>query len=180
MGKLTGKCITSLFIHHSAASRYSHGFSFTEFNTFLPFYFSDHYSPQNLILLMMASLNILKDVAENCFKCPVCVTQFTDPKQLPIHRYCCDCLKTIIKKTPMEKIECPMCQQRCDVPQNGINGFKTDFHALKFIQWQTPSRGKNYIFVCVAQIHKKSQHIVLSVRISSVMSITKVTSAVKC
>ncbi|XP_071817994.1 uncharacterized protein [Apostichopus japonicus] len=88
----------------------------------------------------MASNTPLQDMAENFFLCCVCLDQFKEPKLLPcLHRYCSDCLKTVIQASHGETMKCPMCKQECTIPDTGVEGFKTDFHTksmLEYIQLQ--------------------------------------------
>ncbi|PIK54920.1 hypothetical protein BSL78_08203 [Apostichopus japonicus] len=88
----------------------------------------------------MATNTPLKDLAENFFLCSVCLDQFKEPKLLPcLHRYCSDCLETVIQASRDGTVKCPMCKQQCIIPDTGVEGFKTDFHTksmLEFIQLQ--------------------------------------------
>lgn len=55
-----------------------------------------------------------------------------------LHRYCKDCLHKVIQGQH-DTFTCPLCKQTCDIPEEGIDGFKTDFHMkslLQFIQLQ--------------------------------------------
>lgn len=76
---------------------------------------------------------------EKFFQCSICLEEFKEPKQLPcLHRYCRDCLEIIIQ-TKVDTMECPLCKTKCNIPEEGVNGFKTDFHMksmLQFIQLQ--------------------------------------------
>ncbi|XP_071845103.1 uncharacterized protein [Apostichopus japonicus] len=87
----------------------------------------------------MATWNpFIEDLTENFFMCSVCLDQFNEPKLLPcLHRYCNDCLRKVIQDSHDGTIECPLCKQRCCIPENGLDGFKTDFHmksVLEFIE----------------------------------------------
>ncbi|XP_071817888.1 uncharacterized protein [Apostichopus japonicus] len=88
----------------------------------------------------MATNTPLKDLADNFFLCSVCLNQFKEPKLLPcLHRYCSDCLKTVILASRDGTVKCPICKQQCIIPDTGVEGFKTDFHTksmLEFIQLQ--------------------------------------------
>ncbi|XP_071846127.1 uncharacterized protein [Apostichopus japonicus] len=87
----------------------------------------------------MATWNpFIEDLTENFFKCSVCLDQFNEPKLLPcLHRYCNDCLRKVVQASHDGTIECPLCKQRCCIPKDGLDGFKTDFHmksVLEFIE----------------------------------------------
>ncbi|XP_071853941.1 uncharacterized protein [Apostichopus japonicus] len=89
---------------------------------------------------MMATSTSIKEMKENFFQCSVCLDQFNEPKMLPcLHRYCSLCLQTVIQASNDGTIECPMCKQVCQVPKEGVDGFKTDFHmksVLEFLNLQ--------------------------------------------
>ena len=95
----------------------------------------------------MASSTPLKDLEDNFFLCSVCLNRFKEPKLLPcLHRYCRNCLKAVIQASEDRNIKCPMCKQECVIPENGDDGFKTDFHirsVLEFIQLQNLFENKN-------------------------------------
>ncbi|XP_071846133.1 uncharacterized protein [Apostichopus japonicus] len=87
----------------------------------------------------MATWNpFIEDLTEKFFMCSVCLHQFNEPKLLPcLHRYCNDCLRKVIQASHDGTIECPLCKQRCCIPEDGLDGFKTDFHmksVLEFIE----------------------------------------------
>ncbi|PIK44996.1 hypothetical protein BSL78_18131 [Apostichopus japonicus] len=84
----------------------------------------------------MATWNpFIEDLAENFFMCSVCLDKFNEPKQLPcLHRYCNDCLRTVIQASHDGTIECPLCKQPCCIPEDGLDGFKTDFHMKSMLE----------------------------------------------
>ena len=53
--------------------------------------------------------------------CSVCMSKYTDPKQLPcLHSFCLHCLNGIQRTSGRrDKIACPECRQEFDVPDNG-------------------------------------------------------------
>ena len=62
--------------------------------------------------------------------CAVCLERYNTPKVLPcLHLYCKGCLDGLKKKYSGEKehIMCPKCQEVHELPENGIDGFKTYF-----------------------------------------------------
>ncbi|XP_071850598.1 uncharacterized protein [Apostichopus japonicus] len=85
----------------------------------------------------MASWNpFIEDLTENFFMCSVCLDQFNEPKQLPcLHRYCNDCLRTVIQASHDGTIKCPLCKQRFCIPEDGLDGFKTDFHMKSMLEF---------------------------------------------
>ena len=62
--------------------------------------------------------------------CSVCMTKFTDPKQLPcLHSFCLHCLQGIQRTSGIrETISCPECRQNFRIPGNGdLNALPTNF-----------------------------------------------------
>ena len=62
--------------------------------------------------------------------CSVCMTKFTDPKQLPcLHGFCLHCLQGIQRTSGIrETISCPECRQSFRIPGNGdLNALPTNF-----------------------------------------------------
>ena len=62
--------------------------------------------------------------------CSVCMTKFTDPKQLPcLHSFCLNCLQRIQETSGIrETISCPECRKNFRIPGNGgLNAFPTNF-----------------------------------------------------
>ena len=62
--------------------------------------------------------------------CSVCMTKFTDPKQLPcLHSFCLHCLQRIQQTSGMrESISCPECRQNFRIPGDGdLNALPTNF-----------------------------------------------------
>ena len=62
--------------------------------------------------------------------CSVCMSKYTDPKQLPcLHSFCLHCLNGIQQTSGRrDKIACPECRQEFSVPDNGnLNALPTNF-----------------------------------------------------
>ena len=62
--------------------------------------------------------------------CSVCMTKFTDPKQLPcLHSFCFHCLQRIQQTSGIrETISCPECRQNFKIPGGGdLNALPTNF-----------------------------------------------------
>ena len=63
--------------------------------------------------------------------CSVCMSKYTDPKQLPcLHSFCLHCLNGIQRTSGRrDKIACPECRQEFNVPDNGnLAALPTNFH----------------------------------------------------
>ncbi|XP_071811219.1 uncharacterized protein [Apostichopus japonicus] len=87
----------------------------------------------------MACPSPWKDIEDKFFECSICLDLLKEPKLLPcLHRFCKQCLESILQGQ-VGTIECPLCKDVCKIPNNRIDGFKTDFHMktmLQFIQLQ--------------------------------------------
>ncbi|XP_071841747.1 uncharacterized protein [Apostichopus japonicus] len=87
----------------------------------------------------MACPSSWKDIEDKFFECSICLDLFKEPKLLPcLHRLCKQCLEPILEGK-IGTFECPLCKDVCKIPNNRIDGFKTDFHMksmLQFIQLQ--------------------------------------------
>ena len=62
--------------------------------------------------------------------CSVCMTKFTDPKQLPcLHSFCLHCLQGIQRTSGIrENISCPECRENFRIPGDGdLNALPTNF-----------------------------------------------------
>ena len=62
--------------------------------------------------------------------CSVCMTKFTDPKQLPcLHSFCLHCLQRIQQTSGIrETISCPECRQKFRIPGDGdLRALPTNF-----------------------------------------------------
>ena len=62
--------------------------------------------------------------------CSVCMSKYTDPKQLPcLHSFCLHCLNGIQRASGRrDKIACPECRQEFNVPNNGnLGALPTNF-----------------------------------------------------
>ncbi|XP_071811353.1 uncharacterized protein [Apostichopus japonicus] len=87
----------------------------------------------------MACPSPWKDIEDKFFECSICLDLFKEPKLLPcLHRFCKQCLEPLLEGQ-VGTFECPLCKDVCKIPNNRIDGFKTDFHMksmLQFIQLQ--------------------------------------------
>ncbi|XP_071836446.1 uncharacterized protein [Apostichopus japonicus] len=93
----------------------------------------------------MACPSPWKDIADTFFECSICLDLFKEPKLLPcLHRFCKQCLEPMLDRH-VGRFECPLCKDVCKIPNNRIDGFKTDFHMqsmLQFIQLQKTFENK--------------------------------------
>ena len=79
--------------------------------------------------LIMDIQTLLHNLHEEV-SCSVCMTKFTDPKQLPcLHSFCLHCLQRIQQTSGIrETISCPECRQNFRIPGDGdLNALPTNF-----------------------------------------------------
>ncbi|XP_078684190.1 E3 ubiquitin-protein ligase TRIM56-like [Branchiostoma floridae x Branchiostoma belcheri] len=75
----------------------------------------------------MAS-NAVSDIADEFLVCQVCLEDFRQPKMLPcLHTFCQPCLEKLLAAEPVGKLDCPTCRQDVPLPQNGVQGLKSNF-----------------------------------------------------
>ncbi|XP_078589230.1 uncharacterized protein LOC144869651 [Branchiostoma floridae x Branchiostoma japonicum] len=75
----------------------------------------------------MAS-NAISDITDEFLVCQVCLEDFKQPKMLPcLHTFCQSCLEKLLATEPVGKLDCPTCRQDVPLPQNGVQGLKSNF-----------------------------------------------------
>ncbi|XP_078589228.1 tripartite motif-containing protein 2-like [Branchiostoma floridae x Branchiostoma japonicum] len=75
----------------------------------------------------MAS-NSISDITDEFLVCQVCLEDFKQPKMLPcLHTFCQPCLEKLLATEPVGKLDCPTCRQDVPLPQNGVQGLKSNF-----------------------------------------------------
>ena len=61
-------------------------------------------------------------------ECIICLEEYKDPKILPCsHTLCLGCLKRLVKR---HKIICPICKKEHQVPENRVEEFPENQHAV--------------------------------------------------
>ncbi|XP_066266710.1 tripartite motif-containing protein 2-like [Branchiostoma lanceolatum] len=75
----------------------------------------------------MAS-NAFSDITDEFLVCQVCLEDFKQPKMLPcLHTFCHPCLERLLATEPAGKLDCPTCRQDVPLPNNGVQGLKSNF-----------------------------------------------------
>ena len=60
--------------------------------------------------------------------CAICLSRYETPKVLPcLHTYCKGCLEDLFKKARGDQVTCPQCKEEHQLPEEGVDGFKTYF-----------------------------------------------------
>ena len=86
-------------------------------------------NPFLVSLLIMDTKTLLNNLHEEV-SCSVCMTTFTDPKQLPcLHSFCLHCLEGILRTSGHHDIiTCPECRRESRVPSSGnLKALPTNF-----------------------------------------------------
>ncbi|XP_072019993.1 uncharacterized protein [Amphiura filiformis] len=78
------------------------------------------------------AVNLLADdIMHDLTECSICLSLIEDPKALPcLHTFCLKCIQDWAKETA-DVITCPICQETCPVPSDGIESLKTNFFITK-------------------------------------------------
>ncbi|XP_071830285.1 E3 ubiquitin-protein ligase TRIM56-like [Apostichopus japonicus] len=98
----------------------------------------------------MAAARVVDDIDEKFCQCCVCFEQYKKPRQLQcLYRYCTECLEKMIAKDPTD-IKCPLCQEKIDVPKNGVEGSKSDFYMIGILDYIKVKKSlkKDQILTC--------------------------------
>ncbi|XP_078611828.1 tripartite motif-containing protein 2-like [Branchiostoma floridae x Branchiostoma japonicum] len=75
----------------------------------------------------MAS-NAFSEITEEFLVCQICLEDFRQPKVLPcLHTFCQPCLERLLATEPVGKLSCPECRQDVPLPENGVQGLKSNF-----------------------------------------------------
>ncbi|XP_078599312.1 tripartite motif-containing protein 2-like [Branchiostoma floridae x Branchiostoma japonicum] len=76
----------------------------------------------------MASNFAINEITDEFLVCQVCLEDFKQPKMLPcLHTFCQLCLEKLLAAELDGKLACPTCRQDVVLPQNGVQGLKSNF-----------------------------------------------------
>ena len=77
----------------------------------------------------MATASSMAGYIKDVTTCPICLSDFTNPRSLPcLHSFCLQCLETHYKaKASGEKATCAMCREEFVLPGDGVHGLKHNF-----------------------------------------------------
>ncbi|XP_019620296.1 PREDICTED: tripartite motif-containing protein 2-like [Branchiostoma belcheri] len=72
--------------------------------------------------------------------CAVCMLHYRDPKILPcLHSFCKDCLQEWATK--QQPLECPTCRIQVSLPDQGVDGLKTNFYVNNLLDFAAAKKG---------------------------------------
>ncbi|XP_078678978.1 tripartite motif-containing protein 2-like [Branchiostoma floridae x Branchiostoma belcheri] len=87
----------------------------------------------------MAS-NMPDDFDEEFLTCAICMLNYRDPKILPcLHSFCRECLQEWATK--QHPLECPTCREPVRLPDQGVDGLKTNFYVNNLLDFAAAKKG---------------------------------------
>ncbi|XP_019627218.1 PREDICTED: tripartite motif-containing protein 2-like [Branchiostoma belcheri] len=87
----------------------------------------------------MAS-NMADDFDDQFLTCVICMLNFRDPKILPcLHSFCRECLQEWATK--QQPLECPTCREPASLPDQGVDGLKTNFYVNNLLDFAAAKKG---------------------------------------
>ncbi|XP_066278615.1 tripartite motif-containing protein 3-like [Branchiostoma lanceolatum] len=71
---------------------------------------------------------------------PVCLLHFRDPRVLPcLHTFCRECLQEWATK--QQPLECPTCRTQVSLPDQGVDGLRTNFYVNNLLDFAAVKKG---------------------------------------
>ncbi|CAH1252819.1 TRIM2 [Branchiostoma lanceolatum] len=87
----------------------------------------------------MASKMSREDFDDQFLTCPVCMLHFRDPRILPcLHTFCRECLQEWVTK--QQPLECPTCRTQVSLPDQGVDGLRTNFYVNNLLDFVTVTK----------------------------------------
>lgn len=85
--------------------------------------------------------------------CTICFEEYRDPKIIPcFHTFCRDCLGSHVERVLRDgKFNCPVCRAVIKTPENGVDGFQSNFYInelTKSMTLQGKSKEKEAVKLC--------------------------------
>eukprot|EP00058_Branchiostoma_floridae_P015074 XP_002600562.1 hypothetical protein BRAFLDRAFT_205186 [Branchiostoma floridae] len=97
----------------------------------------------------MASKIPESDFDEQFLTCPVCMLHFRDPRVLPcLHTFCMECLQEWATK--QQPLECPTCRTQVSLPDQGVDGLRTNFYVNNLLDFAAAKKGSEPGVSCQA------------------------------
>ncbi|CAH1243423.1 TRIM2 [Branchiostoma lanceolatum] len=88
----------------------------------------------------MASKMASDDFDDQFLTCPVCMLHFRDPRILPcLHTFCKGCLEEW--GTKQQPLECPTCRTQVSLPDQGVDGLRTNFYVNNLLDFSAAKKG---------------------------------------
>ncbi|XP_066264245.1 tripartite motif-containing protein 2-like [Branchiostoma lanceolatum] len=90
--------------------------------------------------IMASKMQGSTDFDERFLTCPVCLLHFRDPRVLPcLHTFCRECLQEWATK--QQPLECPTCRTQVSLPDQGVDGLKTNFYVNNLLDFAAVKKG---------------------------------------
>eukprot|EP00058_Branchiostoma_floridae_P005882 XP_002591370.1 hypothetical protein BRAFLDRAFT_227409 [Branchiostoma floridae] len=84
------------------------------------------------------------DFDEQFLTCPVCMLHFRDPRVLPcLHTFCRECLQEWATK--QQPLECPTCRTQVSLPDQGVDGLRTNFYVNNLLDFAAVKEGHQIV-----------------------------------
>ncbi|XP_066275655.1 tripartite motif-containing protein 3-like isoform X2 [Branchiostoma lanceolatum] len=88
----------------------------------------------------MASKLASDDFDDQFLTCSICMLHFRDPKVLPcLHTFCKNCLQDWATK--QQPLECPICRTQVSLPDQGVDGLRTNFYVNNLLDFAAAKKG---------------------------------------
>eukprot|EP00058_Branchiostoma_floridae_P015054 XP_002600542.1 hypothetical protein BRAFLDRAFT_205327 [Branchiostoma floridae] len=72
--------------------------------------------------------------------CSICMQDFRDPRVLPcLHTFCRECLQEWATK--QQPLECPTCRTQVSLPDQGVDGLRTNFYVNSLLDFAAAKKG---------------------------------------
>ncbi|XP_078575680.1 tripartite motif-containing protein 2-like [Branchiostoma floridae x Branchiostoma japonicum] len=93
------------------------------------------------------------DFDEQFLTCSICMRHFRDPRVLPcLHTFCRECLQGWATK--QQPLECPTCRTQVSLPDQGVDGLRTNFYVNNLLDFAAAKKGAEPGVPC--QVCKKN------------------------
>ncbi|XP_035698703.1 tripartite motif-containing protein 3-like [Branchiostoma floridae] len=89
---------------------------------------------------MASKMKEFTEFNEQFLTCPVCMLHFRDPRVLPcLHTFCRECLQEWTTK--QQPLECPTCRTQVSLPDQGVDGLRTNFFVNNLLDFVAAKKG---------------------------------------
>ncbi|XP_066264246.1 tripartite motif-containing protein 2-like [Branchiostoma lanceolatum] len=90
--------------------------------------------------IMASKMQGSAEFDERFLTCPVCLLHFRDPRVLPcLHTFCRECLQEWATK--QQPLECPTCRTQVSLPDQGVDGLRTNFYVNNLLDFAAVKKG---------------------------------------
>eukprot|EP00058_Branchiostoma_floridae_P026637 XP_002612128.1 hypothetical protein BRAFLDRAFT_96076 [Branchiostoma floridae] len=89
---------------------------------------------------MARKIEVMGDFGDQFLTCSVCMLRYRDPRVLPcFHTFYKECLK--LWATQQQPLECPACRTQVSLPDQGVDGLRTNFYVNKLLDFAAVKKG---------------------------------------